>query len=242
MFEVVFQGGIASGANPDEVKTKIAALFKVNDAQLARLFSGQRIVIKSNLDEATAAKYREVIEKAGALCEVVPAVSSVAPTPPATQPAQPTTVSTQSVSVQSTSPDVSFSVLPVGVELGDNKPFIPANVNVDHLTTAPVGADLEQLKVEIEPFNVDIDFDLAPVGSDLDEMPRLTVPLVLSEEMDSVSVAEVGVDLAEAKTVQTVVIKELNVEIAPAGSDLGALKKEPPPPPPDTSHLTVESN
>lgn len=249
MFEVVFQGGIASGANPDEVKTKIAALFKVNDAQLARLFSGQRIVIKSNLDEATAAKYRLVIEKAGALCEVVPAVSSVAPTPTATQPTQPaqpaqptTVVSTQSVSVQSTSPDVGFSVMPVGVELGDNKPFIPANVNVDHLTTAPVGVDLEQLKVEFEPFDVDIDFDLAPVGSDLDEMPRLTVPLVLSEEMDSVSVAEVGVDLAEAKTVQTVVIKELNVDIAPAGSDLGALKKEPPPPPPDTSHLTVESN
>lgn len=216
MFEVVFRGGIAPEANPDEVKTKIAALFKVNDAQLARLFSGQRVVIKSNLDEATAAKYRAVIENAGALCEVVPVTSSAAPIPAATQS---TTASApiQPASGQSSASSTDgFNVLPVGVELGDHKPFIPANVNVDHLTTAPVGADLEQLKVEFEPFNVEIDFDLAPVGSDLDEMPRLTAPLILSEEMDSVSVAEVGADLADIKPVQAVTIKELTVDIAPA--------------------------
>jgi hypothetical protein len=235
MFEVVFQGNIASGANPDEVKAKIGALFKVNDAQLARLFSGQRVVIKSGLDEATATKYRMAIEKAGALCEIVAmATASAQSIPPQTTAATPT-------QTRQTDPTTGFDVAPVGVDLGDNKPFVPANINVDHLSTAPVGADLEQLKEIFEPFNLDIDFDLAPVGSDLDEMPRLTVPLVMSEEMDNVSIADVGVALSDAKPAVTVAIKELNVEIAPAGSDLGEIKKSAPPPPPDTSHLKVES-
>lgn len=243
MFEVVFQGGIASGANPDEVKSKIGALFKVNDAQLARLFSGQRVVIKSGLDEATATKYRMVIEKAGALCEIVPMkVADAQPnslSPIATPQSAPPQVTAASQPINQTS---DFDVAPIGVDLGDNKPFVPANINVDHLTTAPVGADLEQLKVSVEPFHLDVDFDIAPVGSDLDEMPRLTLPTVLSEEMDNVSVAEVGVDLSDAKPPVAITIKELDVEIAPAGSDLGELKKAAPPPPPDTSHLTVESN
>jgi hypothetical protein len=255
MFEVVFQGGIASGADPDEVKARIGALFKVSEAQLARLFSGQRIVIKSNLDEATAAKYKMAIEKAGALCSVVP-VASAQTTPPAptptvaVAPAQtppsvsvPPATASSLVTTPSSSPqEGSFNVAPLGVDLGDNKPFVPADIKVDHLSTAPVGADLEQLKVEVEPFHLTIDFDLAPVGSDLDEMPRLTAPLVISEEMDSVSIAPVGTDLSDVKPVEAPPIKELQVDIAPAGSDLGSLKKEPPPSPPDTSHLSVESN
>lgn len=257
MFEVVFQGGIAAGANPDEVKAKIGLLFKVNDAQLARLFSGQRVVIKSNLDEATAAKYRMAIEKTGALCEVV-AMAAFSPTatsqiPPNTSAAGAPTTSvssaTPSQTVSRVSPSVppsstatpaDFSVAPVGVELGDNKPFVPANINVEHLSTAPVGADLEQLKVDITPFHLDVDFEVAPVGSDLEEMPRLVAPIVLSEEVDNVSIAPVGADLSDSKPMVAVTVKELNVDIAPAGSDLGEIKKDAPPPPPDTSHLSVD--
>lgn len=238
MFEVVFQGKVASGANPDEVKTKMGELFKANDAQLARLFSGQRVVIKSGLDELTAAKYRMALEKVGALCEILPVQTAAAPAHSPSQPSpQSPSMAPSSLAPQQTS---DFGVAPVGADLSDRKPFVPANINVDHLSTAPVGANLEQIKVEIEPFALTMDFDLAPAGSDLDEIPRLALPTVLSGEMDSVSIAEVGADLTDAKPPVVMAVKELTADIAPAGSDLGELKKAPPPPPPDTSHLTID--
>ena len=56
LFEVAFAGQITDGANLDEVKARVGKMFNADDAKLAQLFSGKRIVIKKNVDQAPAAK------------------------------------------------------------------------------------------------------------------------------------------------------------------------------------------
>lgn len=71
LFEVAFSGQISDGANPDEVKGKVGKMFNADEGKLAQLFSGKRIVIKKNVDLATANKYQTALNRAGAECEVV---------------------------------------------------------------------------------------------------------------------------------------------------------------------------
>ena len=72
LFEVAFSGKITDDANLDEVKEKVGKMFKADDAKIAQLFSGKRVVIKKNVDQATAAKYKTALNRAGAECEVKP--------------------------------------------------------------------------------------------------------------------------------------------------------------------------
>ena len=70
LFEVAFSGQISDGAETSEVKAKVAKMFNADDAKLAQLFSGRRVVIKKNIDQATAAKYQTALNRAGAECEI----------------------------------------------------------------------------------------------------------------------------------------------------------------------------
>ena len=72
LFEVAFFGKDSEDASLDEVKAKDARMFNADDAKQAQLFSGKRVVIKKNIDRATAAKYETALNRAGAQCEVAP--------------------------------------------------------------------------------------------------------------------------------------------------------------------------
>jgi uncharacterized protein YbjQ (UPF0145 family) len=69
-YKVVFSGEIAPGQDLQQVKTKVAALYKVPVAQCERLFSGQPVKIKENLDYQTAQKYQHAFERTGAVCRI----------------------------------------------------------------------------------------------------------------------------------------------------------------------------
>ena len=97
LYEVAFSGKLVADAQLDLVKANLARIFQADEQRIAQLFSGRRIVIKSNLDAAGAEKYREILARAGALLEVraldqgdvppvaepeVPAVAQAAPGKP----------------------------------------------------------------------------------------------------------------------------------------------------------------
>ncbi|EIC20649.1 hypothetical protein [Thiorhodovibrio frisius] len=71
-FDVLFSGELLGSASPDYVKKRLAQIFKLDEAGVERLFSGQRVFVKRGVDFATAERLREVFDKAGALAEVVP--------------------------------------------------------------------------------------------------------------------------------------------------------------------------
>jgi len=83
LYEVAFSGQIQEGAELDAVKARIAKMFKANEATIAKLFSGKRIVIKENLSAEAADKYSMAFTKAGAICELALMPEDTAPSAPA---------------------------------------------------------------------------------------------------------------------------------------------------------------
>lgn len=173
LYEVVFSGGILDGADPAQVRKNIGNMFKADAAKLKHLFSGNRVVIKKNIDQQTAMKYQAAMKKAGAICELKqvssiksPMATGVAATAPtkqarASQPRSTAVASGDILPAPDTDPlhiiggqiaDLSASLAPVGSDVQDAKPDIPEpTLDIAGLSMAPPGADLEQVKNKAEP-------------------------------------------------------------------------------------------
>src|ERR1044071_6481430 len=70
-YQVVFEGKLTGELPLDEVKRNLSALFKMKAEQVDALFSGKPVVIKRDIDQATALKYQAAFKKAGAICSVL---------------------------------------------------------------------------------------------------------------------------------------------------------------------------
>jgi hypothetical protein len=71
-YQVIFRGKTVPDTPIEDVKANLAKLFKTNDVRINRLFSGQVVVLKKGLRQEEGERYRVLLERAGALCEVVP--------------------------------------------------------------------------------------------------------------------------------------------------------------------------
>jgi len=84
LFDVLFRGDIQAGQNIEQVKQRVGAIFKLDEAKLERLFSGQTPYLKRNTDITSADKILCAMERAGAVAEVIacvvkPQILSMAP-------------------------------------------------------------------------------------------------------------------------------------------------------------------
>jgi len=164
LFEVAFSGQIRAGENADDVKARVGKMFNADEAKIAQLFSGNRIVIKKNVDQQTAAKYQSALNKAGAECEVKsmssPVEASVAAAPP---PAETPAAATPPTPVPATPADYGDiapppQTDPLGIT-GDDIEDLAASI-------APVGSVLKDNIEPVEAPQIDIsEFDVAPVGA-----------------------------------------------------------------------------
>jgi hypothetical protein len=167
-FEVAFSGEIADGANLEQVKARVAQMFKADEAKLAHLFSGKRVIIKKNIDRQTAAKYQAALHKAGAVCEVKNC--SVAESVGTAQ-----VVASVSGNMPITAPDIPVET-PAAPETAPLH-ISAADIEALPLTVAPVGSDMQD---EVKPAPipaVDISgLDMAPVGSAMSDRKKGHVP------------------------------------------------------------------
>ncbi|MNP07752.1 hypothetical protein D3C76_997950 [compost metagenome] len=149
-FEVAFSGQTVPGIPLDTVKSNLARLFQADEQRIALLFSGRRVVIKNNLDAAGAEKYRTVMERAGAMVEVVDldaGIEEIELAPPPADPEAPP---------------------PLKVAPRDEYMAAFSDVDAPDFGLAPVGADLQDAKSEPQRPPLDLsEFSVAPVGSDM---------------------------------------------------------------------------
>lgn len=183
LFEVAFSGQIIDGADLAQVKEKVGAMFKADETKLVHLFSGKRVVIKKNIDQKTANKYKTALQNAGAVCEIKSLSENVSAVVP------------KIIKAEEKAPQKNEQEKPKKVLSGD----IPA---------APQTAPLHIQAGDI----TELSADLAPIGSEMQD--GLT------------KIAEPEFDMSE-------------LDVAPAGSDLGQTKKEDDPPPPNTDGMTM---
>ncbi|MDZ7722999.1 MAG: hypothetical protein U5R06_09405 [candidate division KSB1 bacterium] len=71
LYKIVFDGNVQSGYDYEQVKKQVAGRFKLSEPRVKRLFSGNRIVLKNNIDFETAQKLKSEFESTGALCNIV---------------------------------------------------------------------------------------------------------------------------------------------------------------------------
>lgn len=66
-YNVYFAGQVMAGFDARVVRDKLAKIFNADKATLDKLFSGKDQLIKRDCDAATAAKYKQALERAGAI-------------------------------------------------------------------------------------------------------------------------------------------------------------------------------
>lgn len=159
LFEIAFQGQVRPGVTQEQARARIGQLFQVGDEQLQVLFSGRRVVIKQGLDQASADKYRQAIERAGAVCSVDPmgqeevlspvpvansASAAAQPQPPGSSSLKPRDAYMAAFS-EVQAPD--FDIAPVGADMQDEyDAFVDLPIDLSAFSLAPPGSDLEQLR------------------------------------------------------------------------------------------------
>jgi len=82
LYEVTFSGEIQAAARPDEVKAGIARMFTADEVTIARLFSGNRIVINQKLSAETADKYSITFTKSGTIYDLALMPADTVPSEP----------------------------------------------------------------------------------------------------------------------------------------------------------------
>lgn len=163
-FEVVFSGEILAGQDTDAVKANVAKLFKADDAQIARLFSGNESVIKKNLDEQTANKYVSAFKNAGAIAIARDTAAPVAPQPAAQTVAEPAPQTVTSTAAETTTSSESQEIAPPP-QTAIN---LDANPDLSDFSLRPQSGNLVDPAAETPEPSLDIsEFSLAPPGSDL---------------------------------------------------------------------------
>lgn len=202
-FELAFYGKIVEGASLDKVKENIAQLFKANNEQVARMFTGNRVVIRNKLDEETALKYISAMEKRGAICQVelmgqagvaVNLSTTVSPTipEPTAAPVPPTSAptavsSTPDAKTESISNVQTSTVTAKKVAMANPNALPVAGEKVDEILShtnfelGPTGIRLSEEHEEIFPEHHELDaVTLAPTGSDLTDKKE-EIPAVLPD-------------------------------------------------------------
>ena len=171
-YEIAFSAQLVPGAQLELVKANLAKLFQADEQRLALLFSGRRIVIKSNLDAAGAEKYRSTLERAGAVAEVaclddpIEEIELAAPPAVVSAPvAAPVAAPVQAASSQSAG---RLKVAP-----RDEYMAAFADVDAPDFGIAPLGDDVQDDKPQVQAPALDLSqFSLAPPGSDMGEAKK----------------------------------------------------------------------
>lgn len=70
-YKVVLNGQLAAGMDKAIASANFAQLFKISEEKAAQMLASFPVTVKSNVDEATAQKFKAAIEKAGFLCDVL---------------------------------------------------------------------------------------------------------------------------------------------------------------------------
>ncbi len=70
-FDIIFDGNTVDGIADSEVKHNLQQLLAATETEIERLFSGQTIAIKENLDRQTATQLQQALMRAGAKIQLV---------------------------------------------------------------------------------------------------------------------------------------------------------------------------
>jgi len=177
MYQLIFKGECVAGTDLATARSSARQLFKANEAQLDRMFNGKPVVIRNQLDQAQAEKYRALLQKNGMRAYV----QAMTPEQPSEQ-AQPA----PSPAANASQPPQRQASRPAAVTQASTRGLTIAGERTDAvlagsaLTLDPPGVILvEPVPVKAPSFDHLDAWSLAPAGSDIgskEELPPSIVP------------------------------------------------------------------
>lgn len=264
-YNVYFAGQILEGHDPDAVRASLAKLFKADGPTLDRLFSGNTRLIKKDCDKATALKYKQAMERAGAR-PVIKASSEdgggTAPSPPpAPAPEQEQSAAEKiaalaaaagagddpSPSASEPEPESSdtLHLCPDGTEVlrpDERAAPVEAAIDTGSLEVEEAGPPLADPTVETASAPDTSHLSMGSVGEDIPNLPSNTTKL--DPDTSSLDLSPEGTDFSDCRP-EEVATPDLDlsaIDLAPAGSDV--LREDergakPAPAAPSTDHISL---
>lgn len=196
LYEVAFYGEIVEGAELDQVKAKVAAMFKADAAKLAQLFSGKRVVIKKNIDLATANKYQTALQSAGAQCEVK-SLAEAASTQP-TGDSVPSAAAQTAAATPAPAQEQARAAAPVAA---------PASISARADSNAPAAPKTDPLGITANEIS-DLGASILPPGSNMQDGENTATAPEL--DLSGLDLAPPGSDLGELKKHEAVEIPDIS--------------------------------
>ena len=205
--QVIVDGALVAGAEPDQVKQRVAQLFKTTVDKVEPMFSGKPFTVKKGLDLETARKYQAALKQAGLIARVSDEATlqnaTIAPTGSDldTRPAPP----------PSSIDTAELSIAAAGEIIMQHAPVPKPQIDTSHYQVERVGETLDQQPRPAAPKIDTSGMSVASVGEDVMEyLPLPEVDIDTSE----LSVAEAGITIMEHKPVPPAQIDTSKIKLA----------------------------
>lgn len=265
-YNVYFAGQLLPGYEQASVRSQLGRLFKADDSTLDKLFSGKAQLVKRDCDKATALKYKQAMEQAGAL----PVIKSATPRdiePASADPGKPMTRA-ERIAALAAAPDMAYAQKP---EVKTTPPAPPEDPAGGGIGLAPAGTAVllpNERQAPVSAATQPPDLEIFASGQRLSEpaptpppppdtshlsaseagtpLPNLASERApLSPDTSAIALSPDGTDLSDcaAPLPSPPVLDLSGIELAPAGADVlePRYRNKHDKPMPATDHLTLEN-
>ena len=267
-YNVYFAGQLLEGQELASVRDKLAKLFNADQQTLEKLFSGKAQLLKRDCDKATALKYKQAMERAGAQPVIKASQATAAPeqSPPPTPVPEKTLSAAERIAALAAAPDEGG----YSKESPTGSTEQQAESAQEGINLAPAGSDVlredersEPIVREIDTAGLDVDataqrlsnepappppapdtshLDMGGVGEMIPNLPSDRVPL--SPNTDAIDLSPAGTDFTDCAPPEAEAppLDLSGMDLAPAGTDVleEKYRKKARTEAPATDHISLE--
>ena len=189
LYNIYFAGEVMEGQDPVAVREALGKLFRADVATLDRLFSGEAQAVKRNCDKATALKYKQAMEKAGARPLIKRAESPVQRAEP---PAESRLTAAERIAALAAAPDMgSYQE----ASAGEPEEQTSAASDDDDFDLAAAGADVLRPEERAAPVIANIETSHLEVDAAASRLSDEAPPPPQAPDTSHLSMGEVGEDI-----------------------------------------------
>lgn len=194
--QVIVDGTIVEGAVPEQVKQRVAQLFKTTIDKVEPMFSGKPFAVKKGLELETARKYQAALKQAGLIAKLAAA------TPAAAAEDKTAAAALQGATIAPTGSDIDTTPTPP-----------PANIDTSAISMAEAGITIMQHAPVSTPEIDTSRYQVEQAGQTLDQTTRPAAPKI---DISNISLAATGEDVMDYLPIPEVDL-ETTLTMADAG-------------------------
>ncbi len=217
-YNIYFAGEILDGRDSSSVRVALAKLFNANEETLERLFSGQAQLIKRECDKATALKYKQAMERAGARPLIKLAAEAAAPAAPPAEAPSPSAA--EKIAALAAAPDALRYRGPGDTPEREPAPAADSEPDTGSLDLCPDGTEVLRPEERATPSPVDIDTSGLSLDAAADRLSPEPPPPPASPDTSHLSLGEAGETIPTlASGLSPLDPDTSGISLAPEGTD-----------------------